>query len=420
MAQSIATNTAIALGGRVIQAGLGLLLVSLTSRFLGEAAFGTYSALLAYGSLLLIGADFGLYLTLTREAGHEPETMPSILSDITWLRLGGLTLVWIIGSIILLYIPSLASFRVAFWLVAAGLSAQSISQLMMGVFQARSVVWRATTGDIVGRLVQIILTMIVIMQIFRVESVLGIVIAFTGATIAATAVHYLLLPFPWRLKSPPVWVKARYIISQSWPAAAMLLLNAIYFRIDLVMLSALRPAAEVGLYGLAYRIIESALFIPAMFGGLLLPRFSSKIFPRDLFQESLIATFWAATGLCVIIVLLARPIIALVSGTAFSGAASLLMILSLALFAMFFGNLFGFTLVARGRQKSLMWLYLGLVVFNIVSNYLFIPHFGAAAAAWTTVATEIMAASVAGYLVWRIVPYRLSLNFKFTSLFTKS
>lgn len=419
MSQSIVTNTAVAVGGRIVQAALGLSLVALTSRFLGEAAFGVYSTLLAYGSLLLIGADFGLYLTLTREVGRNPESAPAILSDITWLRLVGLILVFSIGSLILSFIPSLKSFQVAFWIVVLGLSAQSFSQLVMGVFQARSVVWRATVGDFIGRLIQLIVVVAVIMGVFRVNSILGLILAFTAGTMAATAVHYFLLPFAWRLQSPPAWAKARRLIAESWPAGAMLLLNAIYFRIDIIMLAALRPSAEVGVYSLAYRIIESALFIPAMFGGLLLPRLSRRPMPRDLFQEALQATCWAALSLCLVVALLARPLVVLLSGSAFVSAAPLLIILTLALFAMFFGNLFGFTLVARGQQKSLMWLYLGLVMFNIAGNAIFIPRFGATAAAWTTVATEVIAAAVAGYLVWRLAPYRLVLDFKFKALFAK-
>lgn len=420
MPQSIATNTGIAIGGRLVQAGLGLLLVALTSRFLGEAAFGIYSALLAYGSLLLIGADFGLYLTFTREASRQPHQAAAFLSDVTWLRVAGLILIFTAGSLFLRYVPALHPFPRVFWLVVLGLSAQSVSQLLMGVFQAHSVVWRATVGDLIGRLVQILTVIAVVAGLFRIDSITGIVIAFAAGTSATLVVHRLLLPVSWPIQNPPRWEKVRHILRTTWPVAALLILNAIYFRIDMVMLSLWRPASEVGLYGLAYRIIESALFLPAMFGGLLLPHLSrdSRV-PQDLFQEALAATVWVGAGVSLLLALLARPLIALLSGPAFAGAASILAILSIALFAMFFGNLFGFTLVARGRQRSLLWLYVGLVIFNIAGNYFFIPRYGAPAAAWTTVATELIAATVAGLLVWRLSPYRLSLAWQFKTLFKK-
>lgn len=415
--QSIIANTAVALGGRFVQVSLGIFVIAVTSRFLGEAAFGIYSTLLAYGSLLLIGADFGLYLTLTREVGREPATTQSVLSDITWLRLASLTVAFAVGSLVIRYIPALQPFLVAFWLIALGLSAQSISQLFMGVFQARSVVWRATVGDLIGRCVQIFILIAAAVSLLRVERVTAITLAFTAGTCTALLIHRLLLPIAWRLTSPPLWEKVRTIVRESWPAAAILILNAVYFRIDTVMLSLWRPAVEVGLYSLAYRIIESALFLPAMFGGLLLPHLSKQTgVPRSLLEEALTATAWVGAGVALVLALLARPIIIALSGLPFVGAASLLAILCLALFAMFFGNLFGFTLVARGKQRALMRLYLGLVIFNIFGNLLFIPRYGAVAAAWTTVATEIIAATVAGFLVWRLTPFRLVLLSQFKTL----
>lgn len=415
--QSIVVNTTVALGGRLAQVGLGILVIAITTRFLGGAAFGVYSTLLAYGSLLLIGADLGLYLTLTREAGRHPETTSRVLSDVSWLRAVALLVVFGVGSLAIPYIPVLQPFPLVFWLIALGLSAQSFSQLLMGVFQARSTVWRATVGDLVGRGVQIMAILAAVVSLLSVSGVTAVALAFTAGTVAALIIHRLLLPIPWHLAGPPRWEHVRAIVRKSWPAAVMLILNAVYFRIDTVMLSLWRPAAEVGLYGLAYRIIESALFIPAMFGGLLLPHLSKQThIPRALFEEALAATAWTGAGVALLLAFLARPITAALSGPSFTPAAPLLAILSLALLAMFFGNLFGFTLVARGKQRALMWLYLGLVLFNVLGNLMFIPRYGAVAAAWTTVATEITAATVAGVLVWRLAPFRLALLSQFKTL----
>lgn len=415
MAQSIAVNSLASLLGRAASLLIGLAITAALTRTLGVDAFGVYSAVIAYGSLFLVGADLGLYLTLTREVGREPAPTSSLFSQILWVRLAALVAVFGAGSILVAFIPSLAPYPAAWWIVAAGLSAQSVSQLLMGIFQARSVVWRATLADLAARLVQLgIIALLPLAAPHLTSPVTFMTMAFTVAALVALLLHRLLLPLPLKLEAPRLQ-RWRPLLTASWPLAAMLVLNAVYFRVDMVILTLFRSTAEVGVYGLAYRIIESGLFVPAAFGGILLPHLSRARRNQDaslrLLNEGLRAM--AVTGVLAVSVLitLARPLVVFFSGPNFAAAAPLLALLSLALLAMFFGNLFGYTLVAHERQRSLMWLYLGLAVTNVVGNLLLIPRFGAAAAAATTVATEVVAATVAGFLVYRLVPYTLPLSF---------
>jgi len=77
-----------------------------------------------------------------------------------------------------------------------------------------------------------------------------------------------------------------------------------------------------------------------------------------------------------------------------------LTILGLAMATMFFGNIFGFVLVAQKQQHFLLKLYSALALFNIIANLIFIPQFGAIAAAWTTVITELLATVFAARAVF--------------------
>lgn len=417
MAQSIAVNSLVALTGRAVSLLIGLATVAALTRTLGVDAFGVYSAILAYGSLLLVGADLGLYLTLTRQLGASLKipVLSSLFSQIFWVRTLALLVVFAIGSLLLFFIPALLAHPAAWWIVVAGLAVQSISQLLMGIFQARSVVWRATVGDLVGRVVQLGIILLIPILAHLVSSLITFMaIAFTIAALTSAALHYLLLPVALRI-TPPRPQQWRSILRTSWPLAAMLVLNAVYFRVDMVILTLFRSSAEVGVYGLAYRIIESGLFIPAMFGGILLPHLSRLRRNRDasvrLVNEALRVSAVVGVLVAVILITLSRPLVVFFSGVSFLPSAPLLALLSLALLAMFFGNLFGYTLVAYERQRSLMWLYLGLACANVVGNLLLVPRFGALAAAATTVATEITAATIAGLLTYRLLPYSLSVSF---------
>lgn len=406
MAQSILTNTTIATGGRLVNIVLGIVVTALITRLLGPSQFGSYILLLSLGAIVQLAADFGLYLTLTRLVAEQPHHSGELLSQVLSLRLFLLIGVFLLAAVGSLLVPSLRPFALAFIVMAVGLSCQSVSQLLMGIYQYRQTVWRATVGDLVGRGAQIA----AIVMIGRAANVNTMMIAFAAGAALAYLFHHWLLPArPWRLVID--WSAWKKIAAVSWPLGLMLLVNAFYFRIDTVILSFYRSAATVGLYGAAYRLIESALFFPAMLGGLLLPRLAAAFLHRDIpavnqyLTEGLRVLLVFSLYSLLILLFFSQPILSLIAGPAFASAAPLLQILSLALAVMFLGNLFGFALVAFGRQTLLLRLYLFLAAFNAGANLLLIPLYGAAAAAWTTVATELIATATAAYYVRRTTAF---------------
>lgn len=415
MASSIVANAAVASLGRVVNVGLGLVTVSFLARFLGEELFGAYTALTAFGLVLHTAADLGLYVTLTRTIAAAPPPRENYyLAHITAVRLALLVIVLGGGTLALRFLPSPQPLAVPYGFVAIGLAAQSFSQLFMGVYQKYGTMWRATAGDIVGRLVH--LGSVVLLGTQQ-ASLAAMSFAFALGAASSTAVHQTLLPKTMRVRLAVSWPVWRELVKESLPLGALLILNAVYFRADAIILSFFQPVAQVGYYGLAYRLIESTLFFPAMFGGLLLPRLSAALSTtRDsqfklYVSQAVAATVWAAAFIAVSYAALAKPIIIFIAGVEYLAAAPLLRILTLAQVAMFCGNIAGFTLLALRQQKSLLTLAAVLAASNVALNFIAIPLWGAPAAAWTTVLTEACAASIATRLVYRRTRFQLPLTF---------
>lgn len=414
MPYSIASNAIVASLGRILTAVLGLLATALIARYLGPAQYGAYILLLSFGAIVQLAADAGLYLTLTREIAASPREEGALVSHAVALRLVLLFFFFAAGAVVASFLPSLRPYVGIFFIIALGLSFQSISQLFMGVYQRHGEVWRATLGDLSGRVAQIAL---ILAAGAAIASVRGMALAFTLSAAAAFFIHQRLLPAAarWRLRiSFSAWKR---LLSLSWPLGLMLLLNAVYFRLDAILLSLFRSSAEVGWYGVAYRLIESGLFFPAMFGGLLLPVLSAALASgrldrvRQYVLEGFNVLLLGAALLVVMLGFYSPGLISLIAGARYAAAAPLLPVLGLALAIMFLGNLFGFVLVALRRQLFLVALYAGLIVFNVTLNLLFIPRFGALAAAWTTVATEALSTLIAGFVVYRAIRFRLDFGF---------
>lgn len=410
---SVLANTALSVMGRAGGLVLGLIITALLGRLLGVEQFGDYTLILSFGAILHVVTDWGLYLTLTREIARNPQIQDGVLAATAGLRLVIFVTVFVAGGLMLAIIPSYHRLLLLYTVAAGGFLFQSLSQLLMGVFQAHSTVWKALIGDISGRIVQLlgILMLVTGVAVATQNSLLVAVAAFTAGASIAYLIHAVTVPAAaWKFSfQPTVW---RRILADSWPIGVMLILNAIYFRVDIVMISWFRTPAEVGWYGLAYRIVESGLFLPAVFGGLLLPKLSAAQVNKQasLISQSLFVMLIVGAPVFVVLTGAATGFVTLFAGEAFAPSGPLLTVLAAALVTMFFGNIFGFTLVATGRQRALLYLYAALAAFNAIANLVVIPHFGAAGAAWTTVATEAVSAIIAATLVYRHVPYTLSVQ----------
>ena len=412
--QSILANTAVASGGRLINGALGLFVTALITRLLGPDQFGVYVLIIAYATLLQTAADAGLYLTLARLLGEAPHKTVHFFSHIFSLRLLLFAIIFSLGLSLALFTPVVKSHWPLFLIIAFGFLAQSISQLLMAIFQARGNIWPATAGDLLGRLIQII-SLLALFKFY--PDLISATVAFSLGAIVSLVIHRFYLPF--KIKPQLDKNLTKEIIQTTWPLGALLLLNVVYFRIDTLILSYFRPSPEVGLYGLAYRVIESALFFPAMFGGLLLPRLAeARSMPGEdgprhlsrLLQESLHLILIAIGFILAVLLLLSPSIIAFIAGPDFIAASPLLQVLSLALAIMFIGNIFGFTLVALKQQKNLLKIYAALAFFNLIANLIFIPRFGAPAAAWTTVVTELIATTSAAFIIFKRIRFSFPLQ----------
>ncbi len=412
MGQSIFSNVIIAAASRVIVVLLGLLATALTVRIVSVESFGAYSLVLTIGTFLQLFADFGLYLTASKEIGAEQGKVSAVMHHIVSLRITLLVVIFFCGLISFFLVPSLKDLSIIFVIVSSGLIVQSLSQLMMGVFQAYGSIWKATIGDIMGRIVQAGVLGYLFLQPSE-YSLIGIAIAFSLGLFISFIIHAALVPRRGSL-FPRVSVSAwRYLVQTSWPIGLMLVLNVVYFRSDILILSFFRSSEEVGWYALAYKIIENGLFFPAMLGGLLLPHISAALASRarsraqDLVSQGLTLSLYAAIILVTMLIVFSTPLIMFIAGSGFMNSVELLQVLALALAIMFVGNIFGFTLIALSQQRKLAVLYGLLVVFNIGMNLIFVPRYGAIAAAWATVATEVIAMLTAAYLVYIRLSYRL-------------
>src|SRR5207244_1517417 len=67
-----------------------------------------------------------------------------------------------------------------------------------------------------------------------------------------------------------------HLLLPSLPLGITLLFNLVYFRADSIILTLTRPTAEVGIYGLAYKVFEIVLVFPTFFMNAVYPLLLEK------------------------------------------------------------------------------------------------------------------------------------------------
>lgn len=243
----------------------------------------------------------------------------------------------------------------------------------------------------------------------------GQMVAYAISCIVALSILYPKIKTQWVVFSVSYLVG---LVKKSAPYAFVILLVAIYLRIDGVMLERMLDdqGLEAGIYAAGYRFFEAAGMVAYLFGALLLPMYSAIIKDRKALQSLSI------TGLRVILlisvvsitaaIVYRNQIMAVVYTDANQYYGSILMYMMLAFGAVALSHIYGALLMAKGTMRSLNTVFTIGVIINVIMNYYLIPRYGAEGAAIATVITQYLVSLAQIYLAH----VKLQLNIDFTLL----
>lgn len=180
-------------------------------------------------------------------------------------------------------------------------------------------------------------------------------------------------------------------------------------RIDMLMLFSLSTPTSVAEYGTSYRLLEvtRTLIRPLMM--VFVPIAAAMAVTQNrpelarLTRRLLTAVSLAGVLLAAICIPLAAPIVTTVWGEDYRSSADVFAILALSTVPLFIGlaclNLAG----ALHREKDCLGILIVTALANAAMNAVVIPAYGAPGAAWTTFATECLAATALLVLILRSI-----------------
>lgn len=388
----IAGNVVAQIIGRIVILILALLTIKIVTTYLGPTGTGYYNTIITYLSFFITIADFGLFSVGVREISKNPDRMTKILGNIFTIRLiSALAAATIATTIAFLtnYSPEI-KYGVA--IAAIFLFFNLCGSVFDIYFQYKLEMKRVAVAEAAAKFFAVI---IVYIAAFFNLGFYWIIFSVSAAAIGGFIIKYF-----YACKQTPISLAydsklINWIIKLSLPLGVVFIVNNFYFKVDTLILFYFKGPAEVGIYSVAYKILETTIFVAAFLAYSLKPMLSVNIEANRekagrAINRGITFLVFTALALAIMSIPFSAQMILFLSNAAFLGGAPVLIILSFAVIFIYVNILMGEIMIAKDLRRYLLWVSVIVLLFNIITNIIFIPKYSYIAASYTTLASEIL------------------------------
>lgn len=363
------------------------------ARNLGVENFGLYIVALSYFSLIAGISDFGISQYLIREASSQPHRLSTLLSNVTFLRLVVVSILFMFFSIFF-YLTDPDHMRVA--LVLMGILAvlpQSLALSLDSAFVSKQRLSLSAMGILVLSLST------TLFGIAFVNSGAGPVGAVAGLILGEMIYAIFNLAIISKLKISVLhevsFKTAKEVVIGGLPFGLLAVLGLLYFKIDALILNYIKGSYATGIYGAAYKFLEAIIFVPSAINASIFPVMSSLSLnePKKVYSLYLRSTY-ILLGLALLIVLGYLTILPIIIRTYLPQYLPSIDVIRILTFTIPFFFMIAPQSAVLFSHKRFLKRLIAISTFNlalnITLNLLFIPHFSYIAAAYITVISDIV------------------------------
>jgi len=416
----IASNTLVQMIGRIIILALSLVSIKLVTNYLGVAGTGYYNTVITYLSFVIVIADLGLFSVTVREVSKNPHKLKQLFSNIFTIRF----VTAVVATILALLVANKTSYpaQIKNGLVVAALF--PIFNLAGSVydmhFQYKLEMQKVVFAESISKIITVLsIFLIVYLRLGYYAIIFTVSLAAVLSFIIKAIISRRELPLVFSFEKKII---AR-ILKMSVPLGLVFIVNNIYFKVDTLILFYFKGAVDVGIYAVAYRVLETTLFAGAYLISSLKPLLSTSIDQdREKARTAITqaSTFLLAIALALTIIssVFSHDIILFLSNSTFLPGAGAMAILGLTPIFLFWSGLFGEILIAKDRKKLLTMLSIFILCFNVGINFYLIPRYSYIGAAATTVISEIVLVFASFLAARRVIEIRIDFARTFKLVFS--
>jgi O-antigen/teichoic acid export membrane protein len=394
---------ALRVGGYIVGALVSAVSAALLFRHLGVIDTGRYVT--AMSLIAIVGAlsDLGLTAVGVREISLRPESERWTLArELLGLRIT-LTLA---GGAVVTAITAVGYSAT----LAAGVALAGVGLLLQAAqdnFAIPLIVdLRLGWVSAFELLRQVLTTLVILLLVYLGASLLPFLAVSIPVGVVVLALTIKVVHGRRSLRPSFDWRRWGTLMSAILPYSAAVAAAALYFRVSIILVSALSTATQLGYFSASFRIVEVLTVVPGILASAAFPIFARAA--RDdherlgyalgrVFEVALIVGAWIAVSIAVG----AKLAIEVIGGKSFHPAIPVLAIQGVAVGAMFVSAVWGNGLLSLGAYRQILLLNLGALVLNAALVAVLVSTDGARGAAIGTAVAEIVAAIALAALVVR-------------------
>lgn len=371
-------------------------------RWLSLDDFGRFSLVLAFILITDIAADCGLARLIIRDLARDRSRIAKYLGVLVPVKATFAVLGWVVATIAV-WLGGYSIEMVELTAIAGlGLLPSGLATAFDNTLHARQRMGISAVAAIALSLAQAVLGIAVLVMGGSLRLVLV-------ANVIANVVHMAVLYYGVRRQryrfrmhiDVPISVR---MIRTALPYAGIAVLTILSARAEILALSWFGTSEDIGLYSVAAKFAEAAIFFPLMFAAALTP-VVSKLHVES-YKDLNLVYLWAVRVLLLVVlpgsmcvVALAGPIVDLLLPDRYAASTLVLQVLFVAFPFAAIHAINAAILFASDHLKQTLWIFLGLACTQFALNFVLIPSFGLKGAVMAYFLTQVAASIVSSSFV---------------------
>jgi len=375
------------------------------ARELSQSDFGAFSYAFALAGLLASILLWGFDDVLIREASVEPHRLPELVAETyTWRLIVGIPVFVGVGLAGILGRPSGTSVA-ALLMVLLALFLDTSMRTATSAAQTLHRLQRVAGAQLVNKLLTAVAGVVAIALGFGLDGYAGAFLA--GSAFGAVAIVFALRPIGVRADFSKMRRSSFLALGKaSIPLGLDTIVAMALFKVDAVILAVYKGNESLAVYSVAYRLLETGLFVAFAVVAATFP-LMSQAQSLDRVRHAVERGFTICAAVyvpfAVAASLRASGIIQVLFGARYAGpAATPLIWLAFSPLLIAYGNIANISLVARRRVRGAVTASIVAMLFNVGLNLFLIPALGPTGAAIATTAAYLFEAIILCVLCTRL------------------
>ncbi|HLB25151.1 MAG TPA: oligosaccharide flippase family protein, partial [Nitrospirota bacterium] len=251
------------LSERAVVPAVNLLLVVFIARYMGAQGLGRYAVIVGFVSFFDIFLDLGINTLIIREVARDRSSVDALVARAVTLKLAVTPVIFVSIAVFLRFFEYPPDVVRAFYIFSAASVLIAFSETFNSLYKAFE---RMNLVALMVFLRQVFIVAAVVAAMEMGYGITGIAVSYLAIAACYLLLNYLL--FTLRVGKIKIGLDRHFhvrLFERSLPFITVGFFFVLFFRLDVVMISAVADDAQAGLFSAALKVVSSLMLLSAAF-----------------------------------------------------------------------------------------------------------------------------------------------------------